>query len=103
MNQLTRLINDERAVTVDVREAKEFVDGKLPGALHIPASELKNRLSELDRYKERPVILYCARGQRAPSSANTLARAGFMKLHNLHGGLKAWRDAGLPLDKAGTN
>ena len=69
VNQLTRLINDEKAVTVDVREPKEFLDGKVPGALHIPGSQLKTRIAELDRFMERPVILYCARGQRAPNSA----------------------------------
>lgn len=103
VNQLTRLINDEKAVTVDVREPKEFVDGKLPGALHIPGSQLKSRIAELDRFKERPVILYCARGQRSPSSATALSHAGFTKLHSLHGGIKAWKDAGLPVEKTGTN
>ena len=102
VNQLTRLINDEQAVTVDVREPKEFLDGKVPGALHIPGSQLKTRMAELDRFKERPVILYCARGQRAPTSATALARAGFAKLYSLHGGLKAWKDAGLPVEKTET-
>ena len=102
VNQLTRLINDEQAVTVDVREPKEFLDGKVPGALHIPGSQLKTRMAELDRFKERPVILYCARGQRAPTSATALARAGFTKLYSLHGGLKAWKDAGLPVEKTET-
>ena len=100
VNQLTRLINDEKAVPLDVREAKEFVDGKVPGAVHIPSSQLKDRLGELEKFKQRPVIVYCARGQRSQSAAATLGRAGFTKLHNLHGGLKSWRDAGLPLEKS---
>ena len=99
VNQLTRLVNDEKAVPLDVREEREYVDGKVPGAIHIPSSQLKNRLGELEKFKERPVIVYCARGQKSQSAAATLGRAGFTKLHALHGGLKAWRDAGLPVEK----
>ena len=98
VNQLTRMINDEKAVIIDVRETKEFVDGKVPGALHIPFSQLKARLGDLDRNKERPVVVYDGRG-RAHSAATTLARSGFKQLHSLHGGFKAWKDAGMPLDK----
>ena len=94
-----RMVNSEKAVVIDIREQKEVADGKLPGALHIPLSQLKERLAELDRYKERPLIAYDARGQRTLSAAATLARAGFKNLHGLHGGIKAWRDAGLPLEK----
>ncbi len=97
--QLTQLINNEKAVTLDVRETKEFVEGKLPGAIHIPLSQLKDRAGELDKYKERPIIAYCARGQRARSASRVLGRAGFTKLFTLNGGHKAWKDAGLPLDK----
>ena len=97
--QLTRLINDEKAVVLDVRETKEFDGGRLPGAVHIPMSQLKDRMGELDKYKERPVITYCARGLRSRSAGTMLGRAGFAKLFNLTGGLKAWKDAGLPLDK----
>nr|AUN37362.1 rhodanese-like domain protein [uncultured bacterium] len=99
VNQLTRMLNDGQAVVVDIREQREFVDGKVPGAMHIPLSQLKTRLSELDRFKERPVIAYDTKGPRAQSAAATLARAGFKQLHSLHGGFKAWKDAGMPLDK----
>ena len=99
VNQLTRMVNTDKAVVVDVREQKEFVDGKVPGAIHIPLSQLKDRVAELDRFKDRPVIAYDARGQRGPSAAAALSRAGFKNLHALHGGFKAWRDAGLPTDR----
>ena len=97
--QVTQLINNEKAVTLDVREAKELAEGKLPGALHIPLSQLKDRVGELDKFKERPIVLYCARGQRSRSAGSILNRAGFTKLFNLTGGHKAWKDAGLPLDR----
>lgn len=97
--QVTQLINNEKAVTLDVRETKEFTEGKLPGALHIPLSQLKGRVGELDKFKDRPIIAYCARGQKSRSAGAILGRAGFTKLFNLAGGHKAWKDAGLPLDK----
>jgi rhodanese-related sulfurtransferase len=97
--QVTQLINNEKAVTLDVRETKEFTEGKLPGALHIPLSQLKGRVGELVKFKERPIITYCARGQKSRSAGAILGRAGFTKLFNLAGGHKAWKDAGLPLDK----
>ena len=77
VNQLTRLINDGKAVVLDVREPKEFVDGKVPGALHIPLSQLKGRLGELDRYKERPVIAYA----RAASDPVGGGDAGARRFH----------------------
>ena len=97
--RLTQLLNNEKGIALDVRETKELADGKLPGAVHIPLSQLKDRLGELDKFKERPVIAYCARGQRSRSAAGILGRAGFAKLFSLAGGHKAWKDAGLPLDK----
>ena len=96
--EVTQLINREKAVTVDLRETREFEGGKLPGALHIPLSQLKERIGELEKFKERPIILYGARGQPGRSAGSTLGGAGFTKLFNLAGGHKAWKDAGLPLE-----
>ena len=97
--RVTQMLNNEKAVILDVREDKEFIEGKLPGAIHIPLSQLKGRLGDLDKYKDRPLIAYCARGQKSRMAATVLGRAGFTKLFNLAGGHKAWKDAGLPLDK----
>ncbi|MFO1395900.1 MAG: rhodanese-like domain-containing protein [Burkholderiales bacterium] len=96
----TRLINRENAVLLDVREAAELESGKLPNAVHVPLSQLKERAGELGKYASRPVIVYCARGQRSRSAAGTLAKAGIANIYQLQGGLKAWKDAGLPLESA---
>lgn len=94
----TRLINRENAVLLDVREAAELEAGKLPNAVHVPLSQLKERVGELAKYSSRPVIVYCARGQRSRGAAGTLAKAGIANIYQLQGGLKAWRDAGLPVE-----
>ena len=96
--QLTQLINREKAVTLDVRETRELDSGKIPGAIHIPLSQLKARVAELEKFKERPIVVYCARGMRGRSAGSTLKGAGFGNLYNLTGGHKAWKDAGLPLE-----
>jgi rhodanese-related sulfurtransferase len=99
--QATRLMNSEKAAALDVRETREFNEGKVPGAIHIPLSQLKERVGELSKLKDRPLIAYCARGQRSRSAGSLLQRAGFTQLYNLAGGHKAWKDAGLPLESTG--
>lgn len=94
----TRLINRENAVLLDVREPAEVEAGKLPNAVHVPLSQLKDRAGELAKYASRPVIVYCARGQRSRGAAGALAKAGIANIYQLQGGLKAWKDAGLPLE-----
>jgi rhodanese-related sulfurtransferase len=96
--QVTQLMNHDKAIALDVRETRELEGGKVPGAIHIPLSQLKTRLSELEKFKERPIVIYCARGMRSRSAGAALAGAGFKNLYNLTGGHKAWKDAGLPLE-----
>ena len=97
---VTQLINHQNALLLDVREANEFTGGKLPGAVHIPLSQLKDRTGELAKMTSRPVIVYCGLGRRARSASGILANAGFASIYMLSGGLKAWKDAGLPLETA---
>lgn len=99
---VTQLMNHENAVLLDVREPGEFKDGKLPGALHIPLSQLKDRAGELAKLTSRPVVAYCAFGRRSTGAAAALAKLGFANIYSLRGGLKAWKDAGLPMDATGT-
>ena len=98
----TRLINRENAVLLDIREASELEAGKLPNAVHIPLSQLQSRVGELSKYTSRPVIVYCARGMRSRGAAGMLAKAGFAGIYQLQGGVKAWKDAGLPVEPVKT-
>jgi rhodanese-related sulfurtransferase len=96
---VTHLINKEDAVLLDIRERKEVTAGRLPNAIHIPLSELPARVSELAKYSAKPVVTYCERGQRSRSAAGMLEKAGLKNLYHLQGGIKAWKDAGLPLQR----
>lgn len=98
-NEATMLINREDAVILDVRETAEFANGHLPEAKNVPLSKLKERTAEIERYKERPLIVCCASGTRSASACGELKKLGFTKLFNLAGGVDAWKSAGLPLKK----
>jgi len=94
-----RLLNDETAVVIDVRETKEFSEGHLKDAVHIPLSDLKNRVTELEKYKDKSVIAYCRSGQRSYSACKTLKKAGFDAVSNLQGGIMAWQNQNMPISK----
>ena len=95
----TRLMNAEDPLVLDVREVNEFAGGRLPNALHIPLSQLKDRATEISRHVARPVLVYCDRGMRASAATAALSRLGFTRVQSLRGGLRAWKDAGLPVQK----
>ena len=98
-SMVTRLINRQDAVLVDVREAKEYEGGRLPHAVHIPLSQLDSRASELSKLASRPVVAYCQNGRRSRMAATALARAGFTEIYSLQGGMYEWKKDGLPLEK----
>lgn len=93
----TALISHEDAVVLDIREDSEYRGGHILNSLHIPLSQLKGRLSELDRLKGRTVIVSCRSGHRSGRACAMLRRQGFEKVYNLDGGVLAWQNANLPL------
>jgi len=97
--QATQLINHDDAVIVDVREDKEFVTGHIVNSIHIPQSGISKRLSELEKYKQKPVIVSCRSGSRSAHVCGILKKNGFDKIHNLSGGIMAWQSASLPITK----
>ncbi len=94
------LINREKAVVVDVCEAAEFAAGHVAGARHVPLGELSARLPEVARNKSAPLLLVCASGARAQRAAAEARKLGYENTQVLAGGLRAWRDANLPVEKA---
>ena len=97
--QVTQLINSRDALPLDVREAKEMEDGRLPNALHVPLSQLEARSAELAKHAGKPVIAYDANGSRSRMAGGALAKAGFSEVYHLVGGFRAWKAAGLPVEK----
>jgi rhodanese-related sulfurtransferase len=96
---VTQLINTQNPLLLDVRETKEVEGGKLPNAVHVPLSQLASRGGELSKFVARPVVAYCERGQRGRAATAALAKLGFKDVYHLQGGFKAWKDAGLPVQR----
>lgn len=97
--EATRLMNTESAVIVDVREAAEFERGHIVEAVNLPFTRFNDRKDELDRYKDRPIVLVCAHGMQSRTAARELKKAGFTRLHSLRGGISQWRTDNLPLTR----
>lgn len=98
-SEAVQLINRRDAHVLDVREPGEFGAGHINGARNIPVGALKSRLGEIDKWKDQPLIVHCATGNRSQGAATALKAAGFKEVFNLRGGLGAWQQAGMPVEK----
>ena len=96
--EAVRLINREKGVLIDVCEPAEYDAGHAVGARNIPFSSLESAKA-LPSNKTLPLVLLCASGARARRAAALLQKAGYDKAIAVAGGMTAWREAGLPVDK----
>jgi len=96
--EAVRLINREKAVLIDVSEPEEFAKGHPNGARNVPFSRLEGA-KELPSNKTVPLVVVCPTGARASRAVDLLRKAGYANVQSLAGGLKAWREANLPVEK----
>ena len=92
-----QLMNQDSSLLIDVREANELKDAAIADHKHIPLGSVSGKLGELEKYKDKDIIVYCRSGHRSASACRTLCNNGFEKIHNLKGGIMAWQDAQLPI------
>ena len=97
--EAVRLINREKAVLIDVCEPAEFAAGHAAGSRSVPLSALENSGS-LPKNKALPLVVVCASGARATRAVGILKKQGYERAHALAGGLAAWREANLPVEKS---
>lgn len=97
--EAVNLINRQNALVLDVRETTEFVTGHIVDAKLIPVAELAERINELKKYKDKPILVNCQRGIRSAKACDILRKAEFTQIHNLQGGIEAWLSAKLPVIK----
>ena len=95
-----QLMNREKAVVIDVSDAEEFAAGHVTNSKNVPLNQLDEKLAGLVKNKELPLILVCTSGIRSNRAVATAKKLGFANVQALAGGLKAWREANLPLEKA---
>jgi len=97
--QATHLINREDALVLDVRDPGEYGAGHILGAKNVPLARLDEAPAELAKRKDKPLVVYDDRGERASKAVAALKRLGFSRVVNLSGGIGAWQQAGLPVEK----
>jgi rhodanese-related sulfurtransferase len=97
--QATHLINREDALVLDVREPGEYGTGHILGARNVPLARIDEGSHELAKRKDKPLIVYDDRGERASKAMAALKKQGFSRAVNLSGGIGAWQQAGLPVEK----
>jgi len=99
-NGAVQRINREKAVVVDVSEAEEFAAGHVGGAKNVPLAQLEDKLTSTVKNKSLPLILVCATGARANRALAVAKKLGYEQAEVLSGGLKAWKEANLPIEKS---
>ncbi len=95
-----QLINRERAVVVDVREPEEYAAGHVTGAKNVPLNQLDEKLGAAVKNKSVPLLLICTTGARAQRAVATAKKLGYEQAQAVAGGLKSWKEANLPIEKA---
>ncbi len=93
-----RIEAGETVRIIDVRSAREFSSGHLPGALNIPFLEVKRRILEIPRNDEKPLVVYCGHGPRAYWARRVLTKQGHDHVLLLEGHFQSWSQSGYPIE-----
>jgi rhodanese-related sulfurtransferase len=94
-----RLDRGDKLHLVDVREDGEFAVDHAAGAMHIGRGVLERDIENLIPDKHAPLVLYCGGGFRSALAADSLRQMGYRNVISMDGGIRAWREAGYPLEK----
>jgi rhodanese-related sulfurtransferase len=97
--EAVQLINREKAVMIDVSENAEYASAHVAGAKNVPLGSIEAS-NDLPKNKALPLVLVCPTGARASRAVAMLKKRGFDKTRVLAGGLRAWREANLPIERS---
>ncbi len=97
VQQVNEIRNNPDVVLIDVREPSEYNAGHIPGVKLIPLGTLPGRVNEIP--KDKFVVTTCRSGNRSGQATKFLRDQGFDNVHNMTGGIKAWQQAGFPVEK----
>ena len=95
-----RIMNKENTLVLDVRLEKEYKEGHILDAIHIPVGALESRIKEIADHKTDNIIIYCQTGMRSKQAGKVLKKHGFESMFNIEGGINAWINANLPINKS---
>jgi molybdopterin/thiamine biosynthesis adenylyltransferase/rhodanese-related sulfurtransferase len=93
-----RALSGAGAVLLDVREADEWSQGHVPGALFIPRGYLELQVEEKVKDKDQEVVVYCAGGTRSALGAKSLQELGYTRVASMQGGFTKWKESGFPIE-----
>ena len=97
INEAVQLINNDGGVFLDIRDTADFARGHITDAVHIPAAALAKRGNELEKYRDKPVVVVCKMGQSAGPATKSLRAQGFIRAQKLSGGMMEWDAQKLPV------
>lgn len=100
VQELVQLVNNENALVVDVRDKAEFDQGHIVDAINIPFANIESRADELNKHKDRPIVIACKMGQHSGAAGTALRKKGFENVSRLRGGIAEWRVQNLPVVKS---
>lgn len=95
--EATQMLNRDEAIILDVRDKKEFNEGRITGAINISFGTLKDRASELSQYKDKQIIIVDKMGQHSGTAGKVLKAEGYENVCRLSGGISEWRGSNMPL------
>ena len=95
----TRMMNHDNAVIIDMRDLKDYQEGHIVNAVHLPECN-DSSMEKLEKFSKQPLIVCCRSGQRSTGVCKKLRKKGFDPVFNLKGGLVAWQNANLPLSRS---
>lgn len=94
--ELVNMLNHDGAIPVDVRASAQFKQGHIIDALNVPIADFNQKLTTLEKYKSKPVVIVCASGLDVTKAGKLLETAGFSQVFGLAGGMQAWKTQELP-------
>ncbi|GLR64874.1 rhodanese-like domain-containing protein [Marinospirillum insulare] len=97
--EAVRLMNREEAITLDIRDRKNFAQGHIAGSINIPTANLDSRIQELDKHKEKKILVVCNTGSSTGIAIAKLQKAGFEQALRLKGGIMQWQSDSMPVVK----
>ena len=98
-NDAIRMLNHDNVIIIDMRNDKDYQAGHIVNAVHLPECD-QGAIGRLEKFRKRPLIVYCRSGQQSTGVCSKLRKQGFEPVYNLKGGVLAWQNANLPLSKS---
>ena len=97
--QAIKIVNQENGIFLDVRDLREFKDGHIVAAINIPFNKLSEQLSQIEKYKDQPIIVVCKMGHQSGAGCKQLKLQGFQRIFKMTGGMFEWENLQLPIVK----